>query len=216
VSERILFAIEWILATTIALGFTHLIVEILGAAVFGWTLLLLLPFIAGAIGGLPVGALQSFVLRRRLGDSGSWLPYTLIGFMGSWAASMVLAAALFVPSEGLSSTKAFVSFALPTPIIGIAQTRVLRRWTARTTAWVVLTAAAWTGLAAVEVFSMDALDIVNRWSGRLVSAVAGYSTGSTLGATLLGGALAGSVTGIALAIMVQPSRGDSHRMPASA
>jgi len=46
--------------------------------------------------------------------------------------------------------------------------------------------------------------------------VAGYSTGSTLGATLLGGALAGSVTGIALAIMVRPSRGDSHRMPASA
>ena len=55
---RFLIAIEWMLTTTVALVLAHLAVEIAGAALLGYALLILLPFIGGAVGGAAVGVLQ--------------------------------------------------------------------------------------------------------------------------------------------------------------
>jgi hypothetical protein len=49
-------------------------------------------------------------------------------------------------------------------------------------------------------FHNQALSMVNQPAGRLVSAIAGYEVASSVGATLLGGALAGALTGIALSV----------------
>lgn len=198
---RVLLAIEWMLATTLALVLAHLFVEIVGAALFGYALLFFLPFIGGVAGGLPVGILQWLVLRRHNIDDGrSWIVFTLIGFVGSWTVAMGLAALLFVPPTGLDPLRAFLAFATPTPIIGWAQSRVLRRWSHRSRLWVLASTAGWGGFFAVEIFRNPSLPVVNQLGGRLVSAVAGYAVASTVGATLLGGAVAGAITGIALAV----------------
>jgi hypothetical protein len=51
VGVRFLIAIEWMLTTTLALVLAHLAVEIAGATLLGYALLILLPFIGGAVGG---------------------------------------------------------------------------------------------------------------------------------------------------------------------
>jgi len=199
---RLRLAIEWTAATTIAVVVTHLAFEIAGAALLGYYLLILVPFIGGAIGGLPVGFCQSIVLRRRLGDGGSWIVFTLVGFVAAWTAAMVLAAVLFIPSEGLTKGRALVSFVAPTPLVGWAQARALRRWTPHTRWWMFATAIGWTGFLDVEIAAANALAAVNQIAGRLVSGVAGYAVASSVGATIVGGAIAGGVTGIVLAIIV--------------
>jgi hypothetical protein len=201
---RVLLAIEWMLATTLAVVLAHLSVEIVGAALLGYALLFFLPFIGGAAGGLPVGVLQWLVLRRRAADSRSWIVFTLIGFVGSWTVAMAFAAMLFVPPSGLSPLRAFLAFATPTPIIGWAQSRVLRRWSTRSRLWVLASTVGWGGFVAVEIFRNPSLSAVNQLGGRLVSGVAGHAVASTVGATLLGGAVAGAMTGIALAVTLPP------------
>jgi len=59
-------AVEWIIATTAAVVFAHLAIEIVGAAWLGYALLFLLPI----AGGLPIGVCQWIVLRRRIDDNG--------------------------------------------------------------------------------------------------------------------------------------------------
>ena len=132
---RFLLAIEWMLATTVAVV-AHLSVEIAGAALLGYTLLFLLPIIGGVVGGLPVAVLQWMVLRRHVAGSGLWIPFTLLGFFGAWTAAVILAAVLFVPLNGLDRFRAFLSFAVPTPFIGWSQSTVLRRWSPHTRFWV--------------------------------------------------------------------------------
>ena len=51
VNVRFLLEIEWTLATTAGIVLADLVVEISGAAMLGYALILLLPFIGGAIGG---------------------------------------------------------------------------------------------------------------------------------------------------------------------
>lgn len=188
------------LATTLALVVAHVAVEIVGAALLGYALLFLLPLIGGVIGGLPVGVLQWIVLRRHGEDSESWIVFTLLGFVGAWTVTMILAAALFVPSYGLTGWRAFVSLAAPTPIIGWSQSRVLRRRSSHAWWWVPASAAGWAGFVAVEMFHNHALSMVNQPVGRLVSGLAGYEVASSVGATLLGGAIAGAITGIVLSV----------------
>jgi hypothetical protein len=198
------------LATTVALVLAHLAVEIVGAALLGFTLLFFLPLIGGALGGLPVGVLQWLVLRRHTDDRGSWVLFTLFGFVGAWTVAMILAAALFAPPMGLDGRRAFLSFAIPTPIIGWAQSRVLRRWSHHTRLWVLASTAGWVGFIAVEMFGNGALPVVNQLAGRLVSGIAGYQVGSSLGATVLGSALAGAVTGIAMSLNLIPRKQPLH------
>jgi putative Mn2+ efflux pump MntP len=138
-------------------------------------------------------------LRRHVADPGPWIVFTLLGFVGAWIAGIILAAALFVPSAGLDRPRAFLSFAIATPFIGWSQSKVLRRWNPHTRIWVIASTLGWGGFFAIEIFQNQDPSVVNQLAGRLVSALAGFSTGSTVSATLLGGAVAGAVTGIALA-----------------
>jgi len=200
---RFLLAIEWMLATTVAVVAAHLAFEIIGAALLGYVLLFLLPFIGGVAGGLPIGVLQWIVLRRHTGDKGSWVVFTLAGFAGAWIVAMILAAVLFIPFRGLDEFRALLSFAIPTPIIGGLQSRALRRWSSRTRLWVLASTAGWTGFFAVEILANNALSPVNQLAGRLVSGIAGYAVASTVGATLVGGVLAGAVTGIAMSAILE-------------
>ena len=213
VRVRFLLVIEWMLATTVALVLARLAFEIVGAALLGYALLFLLPFIGGVVGGLPVGVLQWIVLRRHTDDSGSWIVFTLLGFVGAWTVAMIFAAAFFVPPIGLDGFRAFLSLAIPTPIIGWSQSRVLRRWSPHTRLWVLASTVGWGGFVAVEMFRNQALSVVNQLAGRLVSGIAGYAVASSVGATLLGGAFAGAITGIALSVTLQAK---SHsRYPAA-
>ena len=50
ISRRVLFALQWTLATALAVVIANLIIEILFFAVMGWALLFLLPFVGGVIG----------------------------------------------------------------------------------------------------------------------------------------------------------------------
>ena len=61
-------------------------------------------------------------------------------------------------------------------------------------------------LGAIEMFWMGAFPAVDRLSGRLVSAIAGYATASSVGATVLGGLLAGAITGVTLVVILPPAR----------
>jgi hypothetical protein len=202
---RALLAVEWTLATMAALVVTHLVVEIVGAALLGYTLLFLLPFIGGVLGGLPVGVCQWIVLRRRTGDRGLWVVSTLIGFVAAWTLAMILAAVLFVPPTGLDGFRALLGLAIPTPLIGWSQSRVLRRWSPHTHVWVVASTVGWAGFIAIELYQQESLSAVNQLAGRLVSGIAGYAVASSVGATLLGSALTGAITGVTLAATLPAS-----------
>jgi hypothetical protein len=203
VSRRVLLATEWALATTVAVVVAHLAVEIVGAALLGYALLLLLPFIGGVVGGLPIGICQWYVLRRRWDSGGSWIAFTLLGFFGAWAVAVILAALMFVPLYGLDESRTFFAFVIPTPIVGLSQSIVVRRWSRRWGLWVVASTIGWATFVAVEIFAGNVLPEVNQLTGRLVSMIAGYPIASVVGATLLGGLLAGTITGTALTLVLQ-------------
>jgi hypothetical protein len=75
--------------------------------------------------------------------------------------------------------------------------------------------AGWTAFAAVLMLRPEALSIVTDVARRLVDRAAGYSTsGSALGATLVGGLLAGAVTGVALRALGHPRGAPEPSAPA--
>jgi len=69
----------------------------------------------------------------------------------------------------------------------------------KTRFWVIASTAGWASFVAVLTFGSNSLPAVSSLAARLVSAIAGYAMTSMAGAALLGGALAGATTGIALA-----------------
>ncbi len=204
VNARVRLALEWTIATTFAVVFTDLAIEIVGAALLGYVLVFLLPFIGGALGGVPVGICQAYVLRRHLRDSGSWLLMTTIGFTAAWLVAAGIAALLFVPQQGLTSWRAFASFAVATPIVGWLQARELRRWTSQNGRWIAATAIGWSSFIAIELFFFSVLPGLNQLAGAVVSRLAGYEVASNIGAALVGSLIAGAVTGTALTVIVKP------------
>jgi len=119
-----------------------------------------------------------------------WIGFSVLGFVGAWTAAMVLAATLLVSSSWLNAFRALLSFAIPTPIIGWSPTRVLRRWSSQTRLWVLASAAGWSGFFPVEMLRNYAVPVVDRFGRKLASAIAGHAVASSVGATLLGGAVA--------------------------
>ena len=192
-SRRVLFALQWTLATALAVVIANLIIEILFFAVMGWALLFLLPFVGGLIGGFPVGLFQWMVLRRYFPKSEPWIVATL-GFLVAWCAAAILLAIVLTMAKGAGDTAVFLALAAATPIIGFAQRRVIK-----TPFWVIASTAGWTSFVAVLTFGSNSLPALSSLAARLVSAIAGYAMTSMAGAALLGGALAGATTGIALA-----------------
>lgn len=157
------------MATTFAVVLAHLAIEIVGAALLGYYLIFLLPFVGGVIGGLPVAVFQWVVLRRV--DKGRlWIALTIAGFFGAWVVAMLLAAIAFVPFKGIGGMTAFLCFAAATPIIGLAQTVALRLWTSRTLLWVVASAVGWSAFLAVEFFANKVFAPVNALAARRCSA----------------------------------------------
>jgi len=128
--------LQWIVATTVAVVLANLAVEILFFAVMGCALLVVLPLVGGVIGGFPIGVSQWLVLRRFPGSK-AWIVATTVGFALTWTLGAILLAVMLTISGAGADWMTLLAFALPTPIIGLAQARVIRRWTARTTVWVV-------------------------------------------------------------------------------
>src|SRR5204863_4839251 len=91
---------------------------------------------------------------------------------------------------------------IPVPIVGAAQSRVLRRWSSHALLWVLASTVGWVAFVAIVMFRPHALPGVNQLTGRLVSGIAGYLVDSSIGAALLGGVCAGAITGVALAIQL--------------
>ncbi len=194
-TPRWTIALEWMLATVVALGLADLLVEILAFAVLGMAMIVFLPLLGGAMLGFPVGALQWLVLRRHVSESGGWMLATGAGFTGAWLLGITLA---FVAASGRADFGAFWALGATTPVVGLAQAAILRRWTSRAGFWVLASALGWTAFVAVEVFGARSLSVVSDATGRLVSWIAGYAVTSSVGATLLGGAFAGGITGVSL------------------
>jgi hypothetical protein len=194
ISRRLLFALQWMLATALAVVVANLIIEILFFAVLGWALLFLLPFVGGVIGGFPVGLFQWIVLRRYAPKSESWIVATTLGFFAAWCVAAILVAIVLTVAKGAGDTAIFLALAAPTPIIGLVQRRLIR-----SRLWVIASTVGWTSFVAVLTFGNHSLPAVSSLGAKLVSAIAGYAMTSTVGAALLGGALAGAITGIALA-----------------
>jgi len=203
-------AFQWTAATATALTVTHVAIEIAGAALFGYTLIFLLPFIGAPLGGLAVALCQWLILRRRFLESDSWIGFTVVGFFATGLAALLLAMVLFVPSWGLSAWRAFLSCAVPTPLIGLCQSLALRRWSSKRTLWIMASTAGWTAFVAVHIFDGHALPAIDRLAGRLVSTIAGYDVASAAGATVAGGMLAGAITGLALAVALRDAGGSQR------
>jgi hypothetical protein len=185
---------QWIVATTIAVVLANLALEILFFAVMGCALLVVLPLVGGVIGGFPVGVSQWLVLRRFPGST-AWIVATTVGFALAWTIGAILLAAMLAISGEGADWMTFLAFALPTPIIGLAQARVLRRWTSRTVPWIVASSIGWAAFVAVHVFAPRSLGVVSSLAAAIVSRIAGYAITSSVGATLLGGIIAGAITG---------------------
>jgi hypothetical protein len=194
---RYLVVVQWTLATAVAVVLANLVVDVLWFAVLGWGLFLLLP-LGGLAVGFPVGLGQWLVLRRVWPGSGRWILGTSLGFVAAWVAGALFMAA----ATGLGDAAYYLAFAVATPLVGLGQWLVLRRRTPRAPVWIVASAVGWSVFAAVEVFAPRALAAVSDVAGRFVSWAAGYATASNVGATLLGGVLAGAITGLTLPWML--------------
>lgn len=186
------FVLQWTLATAMAVVLANLIADILWFAVLGWLLFFFLP-LGGVVFGLLVGICQWLVLRRVFPGSGSWILATSLGFLGAWMLGLLVLAV----ARGTNLT-AFSALAGATPVIGLAQAAVLRRWTSRAGFWVLASVLGWSACVAVQLFGARALSSVSELTGTLVSWIAGYETSSTSGAALVGGVVAGGITGLAL------------------
>jgi hypothetical protein len=195
------FVLQWTIATALAIPLAQLALDILFYAVLGWLLLPLAPLLGGVI-GLAVGGAQSLILRQHGLAGGAWIVATGGGF----AAAGLLAFVALAIAAAAHPLARLALLAAISSVIGLAQLPVMRRWTPRRAWWWVPSSmAGWTAFAAVLMLRPEALSIVTDVARRLVDRAAGYSTsGSALGATLVGGLLAGAITGVALRVLGQP------------
>jgi hypothetical protein len=195
-------ALEWMLATTAGVVLTHLVMEILFAAVLGYFLLFLLPVLAGAVGAA-IAVFQWLVLRRLpLKESGWWILATIAGFAAAWGTAFLLTAVLFKPFTFVGSGMAIGAWAVGTLVLGLAQFLVLRRWTSRAAVWIPATTLAWTPCAVIYLSGLKSLPAVSEIASKLVSAMAGYSISSSLSAAVFAGLCAGTISGMALAFVL--------------
>jgi len=193
------FVILWMLATALGVSMSHLAADIVWFGVSSRWLFPLVPF-GGATLGVLAGVLQWLVLQRRVRRSESWMLATAAGWAGSWAVGSTAAMVIAAPGGDLLF---FLAMACGTPVVGLAQRRVLREWSSRADAWLVPSAAGWIALLGVEVFGARWLDSISALASRLVERISGYQPSSTVGASVLGGLLLGAITGAAMARLLE-------------
>jgi hypothetical protein len=183
--------VAWTLATAGALLLTTLVIELLFLAFLGYLLLPLVP-LAGVVVGFPVGALQWLVLRRVVPNAGYWILVTGFAFGLAWLVTIVLG--FYVMGGALL----IVAGAVGAALIGCAQAVLLRRWSRRARVWVPVSIAGWTAAAAVLLFGPRTVPGLSGPADSLVSWAAGFNTQSALGTALVGGLMAGGISGVAL------------------
>jgi hypothetical protein len=205
------FAVRWMMATTAALLLMGLVYELtfvfLGYAIFAFILF------AGVFPGFSVGTLQWLVLRRVVPTSGYWMVVTVFAFTATGPLTLWLAHYLTVQREVPSDAGGLVACGVGAAVIGFAQAALLRQWTRRAPLWVPASIAGWVACAALLLEGPLNIPILSPPADRFLSWVAGRSTQSGLGVTLLGGLAAGSITGIAL-MWVLPGRVDARDIAA--
>lgn len=199
-----IFVLEWMLATTVALVLALLVSDIL-FALLGWYLIIFIVvslfLLPGGLFGLMVGTFQWLVLRQYLPQGGSWILATSAGFAG--AGALLFVGVYYLARFDICGTPhsfaCFLVYAGVSPLVGFAQWIPMRRWTSRAAVWVLGSILGWTGFLIVEVFKSNSLPGLNGLVNSLVDVISGYdSAASPYGATLLGGLLAGGITGSAL------------------
>ena len=195
--------VAWTLATAGALVLAALVIELLFLAFLGFLLLPFVPF-AGVVFGFPVGALQWLVLRRVVPDAGRWILVTGSAFGAAWLVTLVLG--FYV----LGGALMIVAVAVGAAVLGCAQAALLRRWTSRARMWIPVSTAGWTVAAAVLLFGPRTVPGVSGLADRLATWAARFDTQSSLGEALLGGLVAGVITGIALPWILD-GRGAANR-----
>jgi len=196
------FVLRWTLATAAALVLAQLALDVLWYVVLGWFLVPLFPLLGGVF-GVAVGTLQWLVLRRHLPGSGAWVLATTAGFIVGGVLALVAMYAGADPRRPAG----FAIFASVTPIIGLTQWAVVRRWTPRGVVWVLASAVGWTAFLAVGAFGPDALGVVGEFTRPMLDRIAGYATsGSAIGPTLVGGIAAGAITGGSLVWLLRAAR----------
>ena len=187
---------QWTAATTAALVLAELTLGILTMAVFGYLLVFTFPLVGGLFFGTAIGVGQWLVLRRRTTDANLWIVATLIGFEAAWIVAMVLALAVF---QGF----VFVAFAISTPLIGFAQSRVLRRWSSRTWMWITASTVGWSAAAVAIQLLPNAFSTVSRVEGKLITAISNVESSGEMGPALFAGLVAGAITGGALTRIIR-------------
>jgi hypothetical protein len=196
--DRAAFAVQWTLATLAGLAIGHLLADLAWFGLSSRWLFPLVPY-GGATLGIPAGVLQWLILRRRAANSASWILATAVGVAGSWMLAATLA---LVVATGGGNMSFFLSKAFAAPVVGLAQRRVLRGWSIRADRWLTVSTAGWLAWLAVVVFAPGALGSVSDLAGAWSTSLAGYQTSSTLGATIVGGACLGAITGGGMAWML--------------
>lgn len=200
--SRVSFVLQWTIATAAATVAAELTLGILGSAVLGYPLIYTLPLVGGLFFGVPIGVAQWAVLRRRVNGAAIWIAATVAGFAVTWVIAFVFAALM----QSLETRwGVFIAFAIATPLLSLPQARLLRRWTSRAPVWIPASIAGWIAFLGVLEIRPKPLPMVSSAGAKLVSVFAGYATTAETGAMLLGGLIAGAITGAAMAWILESS-----------
>lgn len=143
------------------------------------------PYAGGLALGIPVAIAQWLVLRRRVTGANGWIAATIVGFGLMWLVGFAFAAL-----KGMSALRTFIAFAAATPVLGAMQSRIARRWSRFAPWWIVTSAIGWTSFFGV----IEMLP------------------GTGMKEMVLGGALAGAITGAAMGWLLEPAHGMATRV----
>lgn len=187
-----------VLAAAEAIALTVFRLDLL-AALPGALALVLVMFLAGMAHGAVMGAVQSVLIRRRLGiDRTLWILTTAVAAGFAWSLSGVVS---YVDQEPWDSSERITAILLGGTvlggIVGAAQWLVLRRRIRDSIAWIPASSLSWIAGIALAVGAVEALP-VNPSNGELLVFVA---TGM-----LLPGAAAGLLTGVTMLALHVPER----------
>jgi hypothetical protein len=139
-TQNVILALQWTLATAGALALTPLLGEILFLMVVRDRLPLWGPLASVAVLGFAVGAAQSVILRRFGPSPASWIVVTGAAFGVAWFVMLCITAVLFFPMlffgpRAQVAVISFVGSAVGGWIIGNRQAALLRRSTPALEAW---------------------------------------------------------------------------------
>jgi hypothetical protein len=189
-------ALQWTIATAAALAVTNFLLELLFFGVLGYAAIFLYPLFAGAAFGSVVGLFQWLVLRRHRRDSAGWIVATTVGFAAAWVTALIIIAGASALGVELQPFPLFLAFAISTPLIGIAQSRALRRMQSPASSWIAVSTLAWTACVAVMTLLPAQWSAIDALAALAIRKITGVASISRLGEMLLGGVVAGAISAV--------------------